>query len=383
MELEIVGKRLNVRREGPEMLPGPKALPKRARAKREKFIEETILRTLSMNANASLTSIGKKVGLNEPAMHRRLEALKKKYNIEYLPEIDVDKLGYLKFLIFVKFLGKAPSASEIKEATESQSAVQLCLLLSGNEYDLIIYILAESNREVQKVVSALRDGPLIKYKSKWITTPFFDTFNFVPLRNEFISSLNNKGKEKLWRREWSVLKELNKNGAIAYSDIDELHEFDHGMAQYSYHTLVKKGIIRRMTISLKDMPVRYSGVVLIRILSIDLFVKNKHKLMLNILQETKTPTNRYLLVGDTGDYSLLILPVLSVGDLQKVKEEISRMNIGVSIKTMIIEQIITGKLCYRKVDSYETEQFVYLAKSKNLENINKTNHRDTSKTSSW
>lgn len=350
MWLDIEGKKLHVRIESQEANPGPKSIPGPMRAKREKLIEDTILKGLSANANASLAYMGKKVGLNQPAMHRRVEALKKRYNLAYLPEIDVEKLGYLKFLIFVKFLGRRPSVNEIKKVVESQPTVQLCLLLSGNYYDLIIYTLAEDNLSAQATVSELRTGPLIKYRSKWIATPFFETFNFVPLRDAFIDSLKDKGKEKLWKREWSVLKQLNDNGNTTYCQMDRQCGFDPGMSKYSYHTLVKKGVIKCMTISLQNTPMKYGAVVLLRVLASDYFAKNRHKLLPHIIQQTRTPTNRYLLAGDTGDYAVLIAPIASDGELEKIRDEISRINIGVSIRTAIIEQIITGKLCYRKID---------------------------------
>ena len=70
--------------------------------------ENRILTTLSMNGRATLKFIGKQIGLTKHPTYRRVRQIEEKYGIKYIAEIDVKKLGYLSFLVLIKFLGKIP-----------------------------------------------------------------------------------------------------------------------------------------------------------------------------------------------------------------------------------------------------------------------------------
>src|SRR5271155_6106732 len=103
---------------------------------------------LSMDGRAALDSIGKKIKLTKHPTYRRVKGLEDRFGIRYLAEIDTEKLGYLKFMIFVKFLDKLPSNDEITAAIKNEPRIQFAATLTGGEYNLMLYLLVENNSEI-------------------------------------------------------------------------------------------------------------------------------------------------------------------------------------------------------------------------------------------
>src|SRR5208282_1722902 len=119
------------------------------------------------------------------------------FGIRYLAEIDTEKLGYLKFLIFVKFLDKLPSNDEISAAIKNEPRIQFAATLTGGEYNLLLYILVENNSEINIIRKTLVvNSPLINYRSEFYITPFYETYNFIPIKEEFVDLLKTSKTEK-------------------------------------------------------------------------------------------------------------------------------------------------------------------------------------------
>ena len=106
-------------------------------------VDEKLLTVMSMNARADMSYFGKQVGLTASATYSRVKHLEKRYGIKYLPEIDIRKLGYLTYLIFVKFTEKAPNSEILRKELEKQPAIQVAMLTQGR-YDLVMYVLIQA-----------------------------------------------------------------------------------------------------------------------------------------------------------------------------------------------------------------------------------------------
>jgi DNA-binding Lrp family transcriptional regulator len=320
-------------------------------------IDKKILTTLSMNARASLAFMGRQIGLSQNATYNRVKHLEEKYGIRYMAEINVEKLGFLPLLIMVKFIDKSPSIKEVIDALKDESRVQLVFTTKG-DYDLVIYALAKNvtSEETIDTVVKLRMGGLIKYPGKWYVTLFWKhSLGYIPLRDEFIDSI----KDNLLKREYAILKELNKNGIMDFTEIDKKYGFDNGRSQYTYYRLKEKGIISRITISEQELPIKYVGVILKEIIDEKKFRKNRVNSLLDILDETNFPTTKYILTGDYGnpDGSILFMPIFNPGHLEANVEKLSSFDLGLNIRTWIITNILLGSFCFRKFDLAYASQY--------------------------
>ena len=240
-------------------------------------IERKILKILSMNGRASYSFIGKLTGLTASAAYNRVKILEKKYDISYIPEIDAQKLGYLSYIVFIKLIdNKLPPVKELKNVLENEPRIQLAITTTG-DYDLILFFLAKDNRDVNLILLDIQSKSVFKdYAMKWNITPNFDAYCFIPFREKFLELLgyeNSYGSVSLKvknanisEREKKVLKELNKDGRMSFTAIDRKYSLNHGASQYAYYSLVKKNILRRITITETNLQIKYNVIFLSQII---------------------------------------------------------------------------------------------------------------------
>ena len=340
--------------------------------------EEILLRALSMNGRASMGLLSKLTGLDRNTVYYQVKRLEKKFGIRYIAEIDTDKLGYLKFIILVKFLGEVPNSEEIKTAVQHEPKVQFAMLLNGSQYNLLMYALAEDNSDIGKVRYRLNQEGLGKYDAEWRVTPFYETYNFVPLRDDFVDLLgervskNSKRKmevvsekqNRILYREFAVLKELNKDGKTEFTEIDNRHSFDRNRAQYSYYKLKDEGLIKRITVEVQKLPIKYMGIIFMTTINSDKISKTRDTLLGDIIEEVNNhPINKYSLVGDIAEPygTLFFAPIFSDGTLEMIRNNLSGVK-GIKIETAIVTQTLFGNVCYRRFDNLYSMQYDILVR---------------------
>ncbi|MCL5419469.1 MAG: AsnC family transcriptional regulator [Candidatus Marsarchaeota archaeon] len=331
-------------------------------------IDTKILTILSMNARMARRSIAERVGLSTAGVDNRIKHLEKLYGISYTAEIDIEKMGYLKFLIFIKFFETVPPVEEIRSILSKEIRIQSAMMLSGGDYHLVIYVLAEKNLDVIFLIRDLRElTSLSKYPSEWTTTIFYETYNFMPLRDDFVDSFKErlgrrkpdilgeepaKSEKTILNREFAVLKEINNNGRVEFTEIDRKYRFDEGRAQYSYHRLLEKGLLKRTTISMNVREKKYTAALFMKDVQSDLFYATRKNLLKEIISGSDTPVNKYALVGDIGlPYGVFfLLNVFHEGDIEKAKAELSKTK-GIRLSAAIVTELVVGKLCVRRFDN--------------------------------
>ena len=245
-------------------LPAADANINQVPASRPSVLDETdlkLLTILSMNARADLSSWAKKLGLSASALYARRRSLEQRYGIRYTLEADMGKLGFLEYIAYVKFINEKPGMELLREALSKEPQVQFAAITSG-DYDIFAYFLASDNRDVSNIVERLTATTALKsYASRWSVTPYFDVYGFIPFSESFFSVLDRK----IWRKskenprpkpgellasEFAVLKELNSNGSMEFTEIDARHKLPRGSAQYTFHRLKERGVIKRITASI-------------------------------------------------------------------------------------------------------------------------------------
>ena len=68
--------------------------------------ERDILMTLSMDARKTIPELVKITGIKETAVAYHLRNLERRYDMEYVLEIDIERFGYIDYVAFGKFIDK-------------------------------------------------------------------------------------------------------------------------------------------------------------------------------------------------------------------------------------------------------------------------------------
>ena len=316
-----------------------------------------LLTILSTNAKANLSHLGRKLGIHPPETYRRVKQLEEEFGIRYRAEITVSKFNYHKFFILVKFSNIAPTTQEILAATKDIPNIQLVQRLES-KYNLLIYVLVRGHHEIATVRRKVR-RTLGKYDSEWYAIPVNEHFNTIPLRDEFIEQCL---KKRLLKREYAVLKELNANGTTEFNEIDRKYGFDEGRSLYTYHKLMQDGILRRVTMSMEKLNIKYTGIILEKVINYSKFDKSRIKAGMDVLAQPVGPTNRYAFVCNIENPNgvMLFVPVFQDGDLEKAKEHLYSIKRGISLNTLTVTETILGSLCFRRIDPYYTYAYEFM-----------------------
>ena len=247
-----------------------------------------------MNSRISLAHLGKMLNLDRTSTDYWFKKVEQKYNLQYIAEIDVEKLGFLEYMILVKFEDKIPTVKELKDAFAKQGRVQLAALTQG-EYDLMMIVCIEKSREARSDIYELRETLAPTYNSKWYLVTLYSTYSFVPLRDEFFEILKGKtnkekgaeteGKRELLKREYGVLRSLHSNANIEFTEIDSKCGFDNGRAQYTYYKLKESQTLRRTTITMKKTDIKYNAILFMEKINQGRLAQTREKLIREIISE--------------------------------------------------------------------------------------------------
>lgn len=332
--------------------------------------EMFILQALSMNSRISQQHLGKMLGWSQPKTRYSILSLEKKLGIKYTLEIDVEKLGYVYYIVNAKFLGERPQFDEIKAAIEAEPMVQFAALTKG-EYDLFMYILVENNIDKAKeMLYDLRSSILPGYSMEWKVILFYKTYGYVPPRREFFERMLQRKVYKrtkdspkktggtIWKREYDVLRLMNENSSISFAEMDSELGLGGEASRYTYMRLLEQGIIKRPTINITKPPMmKYAAI----------FQVAKHNqsdwsgrkgILRNIIEESGSMVDKYSFVGDIKDIEgvLYISPVFNDGDSSRLSQDIVESTGSGAIRTSIISDVIVGSIGIRRFDNYYSNQ---------------------------
>ena len=114
--------------------------------------DRKILYELDINSRQSYHKIAKKVGLSKDSVIYRINKLQKQGIIkQFHTLIDVGKLGFISFRLYLKFQNTTPEKeNEIIEFFKNQKIVTWLVSIDG-DYDLGMWILTKSIKEINKL----------------------------------------------------------------------------------------------------------------------------------------------------------------------------------------------------------------------------------------
>ncbi|MGC9156865.1 MAG: Lrp/AsnC family transcriptional regulator [Candidatus Micrarchaeia archaeon] len=338
------------------------------------------LRVLSMDSRQSVAEIAKQIGIPSSSLASKIRRAMETYAISKTVELRPDTFGYTRYLVTVKFVsGSKPRYEDVKALLEKEPRVQLVLGMSG-DYDLAIYLLAETTIVLEDILYQIRSSPVFAtYSAVWHVNYVVEPYGwFVPLRNEFFEHLIS---QKVWHRtketpkrqqsqltfaEYAVMSELNKDAGQEFKEIEEKYKLNIGSAAYAYDKLIGDGTIERATIVMQRLPARYLAFIFVVQTNIDDFNKSLQSMLEEILEETAFPTNKFVYVANVSSpYGIVLLaPIYLEEDLQKLKHELAERVKGITLEVAIATNVLVGRVGARKFDMKKSQLYSLLQQLK-------------------
>ncbi len=324
-------------------------------------VDSIILESLSKDARMPVPTIASNAGVHTGSAYYRIRSLFKRYGIRKTIEIYPKIFGFHRFIAVVKFVSP-PDYSKVKRLLAAEPLIQMAAIMKG-EHDLLIYMLAENIDEVEKTVYRIRSDRVFSGTSSlWEVGYLMEWHGYVPLRDEFFKLLESRvwrksrdsprrSKDQLLPSEYAVLRELNSDGGIEFTAIDERHGLSRGNAQHTYRRLIENKVIERATIVATKPNCRFSLFIYLKQFDIVAFNQDRQKYITYVRDDAiKSPFSKFTLVGDaSAPYGeILIMPVF--GHSQEGADAWLRRNVkGVEIDSSIITDYLVGYPGFRKL----------------------------------
>jgi DNA-binding Lrp family transcriptional regulator len=369
-------------------------------------IDISVLTALSMNGAITYASLARRLGMSETGMDYKVKHLEETYGIKYVPELDMEALGYSKYLLMIKFTSDKPDPELIREVFSKDPRVLLVALVTG-DYDLMVYFIAKNNKEVTYFIHETRiETKLRSYNGMWHAAPFFDSYNFVPLRPECYTVFKGKvwtkpGKKKmhpgevifdtgkepaprkynkfadLTKNEYNVLCKLADGSRISFKGIGKQIGISPIASSYAFDSLREKGFLKRITITMEKLPLKYNMLLFADVIDGEKVNSSRKELLMEMIEDSNGQTNRYTLVGDIENphSAVFMLPVFNEDDAIATERRIKGRIKGVETRSSVVTDVLVGSFLYRKFDNRYTNQYKILAEEyKVLENKELANY---------
>lgn len=165
---------------------------------------------------------------------------------------------------------------------------------------------------------------------------------------------------QLTQRELAVLKGLVKDGNAPFTEMDATGGLERGASRYIFERLRKRRIIKRVTMTMTALRIKYNAVLLLDV--IDASSPTRKALLGDMIEERTPLLNNYSLVGDieTPFGLVYIMPVFAEPELGEAVARIKGGIAGIKVSSMIITNLIKGSLCQRKFDNDYSSQYEIL-----------------------
>ncbi len=348
-------------------------------------IDLKLLEMLSANGRAAVMELSKALGLSQAACKYRIQRLERRYGIKYTVEVGPRPFNFFRYVALVKLGRDKPDMEALRKVIAREPLVQLALALKGS-HDLFLYMLAENTQLLEDAIYRMRSDPtVLRYKAYWNVTYVSYAYGYLPTRQEFIETL----EEKVWRRskehprrlagqllerEYLVLRELNKDGRISFADLDKRLNLNPGASDYTYNRLVEKGMIKRITINMEKPQMKYPALFIVKQPDINTFNVHRNEFMAKLISLPETPANTVSLNGDIGaPYGFIaIMPIYTTTESAiKAISDMSKQS-PKDIKDYVITDTIIGSLGFRRAPPEMTNQYKSLKENQELKELGKS-----------
>jgi len=288
--------------------------------------DKKILYWLSENARMPYTKIAKKVGLSKDAVKYRIKNLEKKGVIQgYLSVIDVEKLGYNAYHIFMQFnrINKEIK-NKLIEIFKSYPFTRVIIECSG-KYDFEIGIVAKNIEELDELITKmiddvseyLKEHQILIISKKYVGRTF--PKSFIVLKDEFELQKYNS-EFKIDKIDLEILNALAKDATIPLYEMEKPTKLSVDAINYRIKKMIKEKLILSFVPIINYSVLGYTTYVVL--MDIHNLSKEKEKSLEHFLKGNE---NILWSVKTIGKYNLLVYVCVKKSDelhqtLMKLRE---------------------------------------------------------------
>jgi DNA-binding Lrp family transcriptional regulator len=342
-------------------------------------LEERILSLLSMNSRLGIDKLAGITGVSRNQVYDLLKKVVKKYDIRFVPEIDIDGLwkyeflglswgkskrelletilhdepahiGFEQYVAMIEFKEKnEPTNEEIINATEGSYMPQYIARASG-QCNVFMYLVARSSREVSRFMYKFTNN-LSKFDMTLRLQFIAPCLGYFPLNDKFIEQTHIQSRYK------KLLSALNSNARISLASLSDEFGGVSNMTMSSIHTRLKEmGVFKRPTLFMQKPNEQMIKLFIMSIKNRKKFSDNKYKMLINIANNS---AKRYIFMANikNPDGLLIIARFKDQLEIEKFKKEFDGLDLGVELTDSIIFENILGNLGIRNFAPEETEQY--------------------------
>lgn len=288
--------------------------------------DKKILYWLSENARMPYTKIAKKVGLSKDAVKYRIKNLEKKGVIQgYLSVIDVEKLGYNAYHIFMQFncINKEIK-NKLIEIFKSYPFTRVIIECSG-KYDFEIGIVAKNIEELDELMTKmigdvseyLKEHQILIISKKYVGRTF--PKSFIALEDKFELQKYNS-ELKIDEIDLEILNSLANDATIPLYEMEKSTKLSVDAINYRIKKMIKENLIQSFVPIINYSVLGYTTYIVL--MDIHNLSKEKEKSLEYFLKGNE---NILWSVKTIGKYNLLVYVCVKKSDelhqtLMKLRE---------------------------------------------------------------
>lgn len=310
------------------------------------------------------------------------------YSMRFVPEISIEKLwkwefikrarlrtkrgiladaveelpltGFSEYIVFIKFVGKAPKDDEIIKAMGSSYTAQFAARTRG-DYDLVIYAVERSYEDAVRFTDTLNRN-LSKYKMLAYTSRVWSNFGFFPLNRKLIEEFDIFDTYK------NLLFGLSDGGRSTFTDIGK--KFNQGPAQmlYAYDRLARTEILRRVTYFEQKPKSAISIIAIAKIENAKEFEEARSKWFIKLAKEYEKRENECVFMCDMPSPKGVVV-IANFASQKMSNRFIASMKSslrGAVLNKIRVSRVLLGSLGVRDFDMRYTSQYRSLERNRRV-----------------
>jgi len=219
--------------------------------------DKKILTNLYKNSRATLSELSKKVGLPKENIHYRIKRFEKENIINYIPYVNLSKLGYNYFLVRIKLDPLSKDYSKfIKDLTKDKKTIWLSedKLFRAKDYNIIAIILHNNFSKIQDHLTVCVEKVIIeKFELSLIRTLGFayrDIYTDEELFECYLKTGTHRFEKETDQTDTTLVLKLLENSRISFTELGTKLRLSPLTIKNRIRKLKEKDIINHFTISL-------------------------------------------------------------------------------------------------------------------------------------
>ncbi|MGI0141491.1 MAG: hypothetical protein ACREBF_02455 [Candidatus Micrarchaeales archaeon] len=343
--------------------------------------EQKIITAMSMDSRAGVDKIATETGLLRERVYLIQKKLVEKYDIKFVPEINIANLqkyeflgmgwgkskreilkivsseeapsiGFEEYIALIDFKSSEPSNEEILRAMGDSYIPQYVARTAG-QHSLFMYAVARHSSDITEFMYKFMNN-LSKFNSTERLQFIYPTFGYFPFNNKLIEQMRIQSQYK------KLLLALNDNAKVEFTSLTkEFGGVTSATVGSLYARLKEIGLVTRSTICIRKPEELIIKLFILSIVDRQKFTKNKDKFLLNFVGNQN---RHYVFMADIRNPGglLIIARFKTPLEEEEFKRGFALIDLGVEISESTILQSIYGNLGVRNFISEETVQYKVL-----------------------